>query len=362
MSDDREAAMAGSAARSLAEFIAKINSASVAETVARRERAALGEVLATAPIPPQPARLRPLQALEFAAGRRAPGLPELPPAPHIRVAQERFPELDVSLDPHTRTYWCRMRPSGRPSYTVELLRGLSQMQLALAQLFGIHRDERPFDYFVVASQHPGVFNFGGDLELLALSIAKRDREALRRYATACIDVVYANYINYDLPIVTIALVQGDALGGGFEAVLSCDVVIAEKGVKFGFPEVLFNLFPGMGAFSLLSRKVGGAKAQHVISEGRLFTAEDLFEMGLVQVLAEPGEGEKATQNFVRREARRHNAAVAMQKAARFANLLEYRELERIVGLWVDTALALSRTDLRKMALLASAQDRRLRTC
>ena len=55
---------------------------------------------------------------------------------------------------------------------------------------------------------------------------------------------------------TIALLEGDALGGGFESALSCDVVIAEKHVKAGFPEVLFNMFPGMGGLSFLSRRVG----------------------------------------------------------------------------------------------------------
>jgi len=57
--------------------------------------------------------------------------------------------------------------------------------------------------------------------------------------------------NLFLPLTTISLAQGDALGGGFEAALSCSVIIAERRARFGFPEVMFNLFPGMGptAFS-----------------------------------------------------------------------------------------------------------------
>ena len=52
---------------------------------------------------------------------------------------------------------------------------------------------------------------------------------------------------------TVALIQGDAIGGGFEAMLTNDVVIAERTAKFGLPEILFNLFPGMGAHSFLKR-------------------------------------------------------------------------------------------------------------
>ena len=50
--------------------------------------------------------------------------------------------------------------------------------------------------------------------------------------------------------------QGECLGGGFEAALSSDVIVAEKSARFGFPEILFNLFPGMGAYSFLERKIG----------------------------------------------------------------------------------------------------------
>jgi DSF synthase len=59
--------------------------------------------------------------------------------------------------------------------------------------------------------------------------------------------MYENIIHLDRDVTTIALVQGDALGGGFETALSSNVLIAERSAKLGFPEILFNLFPGMGA-------------------------------------------------------------------------------------------------------------------
>ena len=57
--------------------------------------------------------------------------------------------------------------------------------------------------------------------------------------------MYGNSAAFHTPLITIALVQGDALGGGFECALSFDVLIAERSAKMGLPEVLFNLFPGM---------------------------------------------------------------------------------------------------------------------
>ncbi len=81
-------------------------------------------------------------------------------------------------------------------------------------------------YQVFASQVSGIFSLGGDLSFFRRCIAANDRASLRRYATACVDMIYASATNYDLPVTTISLVQGQALGGGFEAALAANVVVA----------------------------------------------------------------------------------------------------------------------------------------
>lgn len=300
-------------------------------------------------------RATPLESLDALKAARFAGL-----APHERVAGERFEEVSVRLDPATETYWCTMLPSGRPSYTPTLLRGLSAMQRSLVRMFldNPADAEPPFRYFVVKSGRAGVFNLGGDLGLFAEKIRSGDRDGLADYAMACIEVVYSNWMNYGLPIVTIGLVQGDALGGGFEAALSCDVLVAERGAKLGFPEVLFNLFPGMGAFSFLSRKVSGTQARAMIESGRIYDAEELAAMGLVDVLAEPGAGEAAVETFIAKNRKRHNAHAAMHAAARRARPLSFTEMTEIVEMWVDAAMRLEPGDLRKMERLVAAQDRR----
>lgn len=278
------------------------------------------------------------------------------------IARESYEEIEVHLDVARSTYWCHMIPSERPTYTPALLRGLSGVQQSFQRHFSAAREDgaesAPFRYIVIRSRHPGVFNLGGDLSYFSQAIIAGDREALHAYATACIDVVYDNYINYNLPVVTIGLAEGSALGGGFEALLSCDVIVAEKGTRFGFPEVLFNLFPGMGAFSFLCRRLGSAEAERMINSGETFSAEELYERGLVHVLAESGEGEAAVQDFTARNMRRHNAHCAMYAASRRANGVPYEELADIVSLWVETAMQLTPADLRKMMRILDAQHRR----
>jgi DSF synthase len=216
---------------------------------------------------------------------------------------------------------------------------------------------RPFDYFVFASRTPGVFNLGGDLVLFRQAIERGDREELRRYAHACVEAGYANHTGYDNRVVTMALIQGDALGGGFESALSCDMIVAERSAKFGLPEVLFNLFPGMGAYSFLSRRIGPVRTEEMIMSGRIYTAEEMHALGVVQVLAEDGAGETAVREYIARHRTRHNAHSALYQARRLVNQVTLSELRDVTDLWVDAALRLSEQDLRKMARLAAAQDR-----
>jgi DSF synthase len=267
-----------------------------------------------------------------------------------------FDNLHVEIEPRQGVYWCYMRPCERPSFTPGLLADLADMQRGLTGMFT--GGATPIRYYVLASQLPGIFNLGGDLTVLADRIRMQDRASLVRYARACIDVLYTNAVGFNLPVVTVALVQGDALGGGFEAALSCDVIVAEKGSRFGLPEVLFNLFPGMGAYSFLARRLGAARAEKMILSGRIYTAEELHEMDVVQILAEPDAGEQVVRDFIERSSKRHNAQSGVFRAGRRVTPLFYDELRDISEIWVDTALNLGESDLRKMERLTVAQNRR----
>jgi DSF synthase len=270
-----------------------------------------------------------------------------------------YDELDVSLDAATATFWCMLRPE-RPCFGPGLLGDLSEMQRSIRRLFiGRDRDDPPVRYFVVGSETPGIFNLGGDLTLFADLIRQGDHDRLRQYAHACIDVVYNNSVGYDLPIVTIAMVQGNALGGGFEAALSCDVIVAEERARFGLPEIVFNLFPGMGAYSFLARRVGPHQAERLISSGSIYEAAELHEKGAIDVLVKDGEGPQAVRNYIARHRRRHNAEQALYQVRRIVNPVSYEELRNVADLWVEAALRLGEADLRKMERISTAQGRRM---
>lgn len=266
-----------------------------------------------------------------------------------------YTQLTTYFDPHAQVAWGYMHSEPRPCFTPTLLQELLHWCHGVASQ--IDDPEQPdVRYMVTASSHESVFNYGGDLNRFAELIAAGDRDRLTQYAKACIEPLYLNAVNLNRPgLKSITLVQGDALGGGFECALSGNVLIAERGTKLGFPEILFNLFPGMGALSLLGRRVGYQKAEQMILSGRLFLAEELHEIGVVDMLAEPGEGERAVYDYIRREARSRNGALALRSVRSEIQPIAYAELMRVTEIWVDAALRLEAKDLRMMERLVSRQ-------
>lgn len=212
-------------------------------------------------------------------------------------------------------------------------------------------------YSVMGSLTPGVFNLGGELSLFRELIRTKNRDALTHYGTECVNVLFPRINHFYLPLTTIGLVQGDALGGGFEGALTADIIIAERGTKMGFPEVLFNLFPGMGAYSLLARKVGPAVTEKLMLSGKMYSAEELFEMKVVDVLAEVGTGVQAVHEFVKKQERKSNAFQAIQKVRQRFNPVTYDEMMDVIHIWVNAALKLTEKDLKVMDRFVRSQEK-----
>ena len=294
------------------------------------------------------------------AQRRMQARPPLARRLNLGALHAEFTELTVRFEADQGALWCMFNHTERPCFTPRLLDQIRSLQTRIEQGVAGSTDPAgmPLRSVIWTSAVPGVWNLGGDLALFTRLIRAGAEAELRRYAYTCVDAVYHNLIKANLPFLTIAMVHGDALGGGFETVLSCDVVIAERGAKFGLPEVLFNLFPGMGAYSLLCRRLDGARAHKLMLSGRIYGAEELEEMGLVDLVVEPGEGPDAVRDYLERNRRRHDTLCALSRVRQHCQPVSYDELIAVTGLWVETTLRLDDADLRRMEHLVRAQQRR----
>ena len=270
-------------------------------------------------------------------------------------------QFQTEFEPASGTLWGYFAPTGRPCFGLGLLKDIRTHDIALAMNGGkvqIEDELHEVRYYVCGSRTPGVFSLGGDLGLFMMLIKSRSREELAHYARMCIDNMYARIQNYYAPnMVTISMLQGDALGGGLECALSSDVVIAEESVQMGFPEILFNLFPGMGAYSLLTQRMGMRAAEEMILSGRMLSARAMHEAGLVDVLAKDGEGEATVQDWIARNAKRQNGTQAVFRARQIVKPITRQELDAVADLWVEAAFRLQERDLRMMARLVRSQER-----
>ncbi|HID46191.1 MAG TPA: enoyl-CoA hydratase [Chromatiaceae bacterium] len=269
--------------------------------------------------------------------------------------------IELNIDRNHQAIRIRFLHPGRPVITTSFLEDLETAQNLMGTLCeqdqSLPRDER-LRYLIMSSGLPGIFCLGGDLGLFLELIRSGNRERLTAYAHTCMEIAHKNLSGGDDKLCTISVVEGEALGGGFEMALAADVVIAEKRARFGFPETQFGLFPGMGAFSFLARRIGPALAKRMITSGNIYTAAELYEMGVVDLLAEDGKAEEMLHHYIKRRQSREGGYFAMDKIMAEHNPVSREELFRIVDLWVDTALALPEKNLTMMNYLFKAQSKR----
>ena len=271
-----------------------------------------------------------------------------------------FSTIRVESAPDGNSHWMYMHndaaSGSRPCFRSDLLDEMWSFTSSIT-LRESERQVGRLRHFVLASS-ANAFNLGGDLDLFSKLIRSNDREHLLAYARRCIDGVYTLHTGLGGDVRTIALLQGDALGGGLEMALACHTIVAEEGVGMGLPEVLFGLFPGMGAYSFLCKRIAPHKAEQLMLSGEVLSSEELHRMGLVDVLAPRGQGVLAVEEVIRANRRIPHARAAMHKVRAMAQPVTLDEMMAITGVWVDTAPQLGEKSMRTMERLVRAQYRR----
>lgn len=211
-------------------------------------------------------------------------------------------------------------------------------------------------YLVVKSSDPEYFSIGGDLRHFQTCIAEGNDKALHAYSTKCLELLFdwSNLLKDRMT--SISLVQGRALGGGFEMALSADYIVAEEQSTFGFPEIMFGLFPCTGAMGLLSRRIGAVKAERMMTSNSIYTARELFAMGLIDEICPQGSGERAVEDYIARHASRQKSYLKVQQSRMRTAPLDYIEGLQIVEDWVELAMNLSSEEKRALDMLIMMQE------
>ncbi|MEM4281754.1 MAG: enoyl-CoA hydratase/isomerase family protein [Candidatus Caldarchaeum sp.] len=149
--------------------------------------------------------------------------------------------------------------------------------------------------------------------------------------------------NMQKPVV--AVVEGYCLGGGFELVQACDLVIASEDAVFGQPEINLGLIPGGGGSQRLTRLIGEKKAKELIMTGERVSASEMAKLGVVNVVAAKEKLEETVKNFLEKLLSKPPLALAAAKEA--------------VNAALETGLSAGlRLELQLFASLFSTEDQK----
>jgi enoyl-CoA hydratase len=145
-----------------------------------------------------------------------------------------------------------------------------------------------------------------------------------------------------LPMPTIAAIEGNALGGGLELALCCDIRVASESSRLGLPEVRLAVTPGAGGTQRLPRVVGPARAKELILTGRVLTAEEAERIGLVSRVVPTGQALAAADEIAAEIAAR--GPIAVREAKRLIDLATEVDLATGLAAELDASDRVFATD------------------
>lgn len=269
-------------------------------------------------------------------------------------------QISLDVDPNYGLVWLYLKPTPRPCFNPDLVEEVRAVQRILESNNG----QIPWkgsmvkiNYFVLDSSLENIFSMGGDLSLFRQFITNKDKEGFLKYIKVCIETIHGFHVGCRFPIITIACVRGDAMGGGFEVALSCQVLIAEKNIEMGFPEVLFNLFPGMGGYHFLSQRIPVKQVERMMLNGKKYKTNELYDMGVIDKLADEGCGREAVYSYIKEATKYRNSFHALKNVREKVHPIIHDELLEVCKHFVDVAMNISERDLKLMNRLVKAQDR-----
>jgi len=185
---------------------------------------------------------------------------------------------------------------------------------------------------VITSARLGGFCAGANLMELyqgALPLSPKKRAAGMR---AFLKRIHAVMNALDAaPFVTIAAVHGLCMGGGLELALVCDLIVADKMARFGFPELRLGLIPGFGGIPRLRRDVGNGFIRDLLFTGRTVKAESAQQAGLVSHLAGEGYALQVARSMAQ-QVTKFDAETRVA-AKKFLKPIPYQELQREIDLF-----------------------------
>lgn len=265
-----------------------------------------------------------------------------------------LPQISLSFEPEIATLWITLKPEPKPVFTLPLIESVGKVQDALTTLWGDH-PSRPVLYVAYRAQGT-IFSLGGDLDYYLDCLRGNDREALRDYADKATQVIRLNRNGINGSVITLANVQGKAIGGGIDPARACNVMIAEEHATFTYPEINYNHFP-ISAVPVLSRHTGPIEAERILLSGEEYSAREFMRRGAVDAVVPSGEGDDWIRRYAADARPSHSSRIALMSAFNRQAGDMYGPLTACAQSWADHIMSLTPGEVSKLQRITVAQER-----
>lgn len=268
-----------------------------------------------------------------------------------------FEHIETHYDPIYRALWCTLKSTLSPTFTLSLLMNIRTIQNKIAE-HCYENKNGVVKYIIWQSDNSNIFNLGLDLPYVYKLITEKNEKRLDNYLQLCIDVFYINLMKLDIsPLITISLIRGKAYGGGFEAALSSDIIVAERNARCSFPEIRYNILPSLCTLNMLLRRFAPSAIESLLFQGKSINADDLLQLQLIDKITDSGSGKIFLQEKIKQIHSRHSAVADLYMAKTLATKVTYDELDKFKQMWINTALRLNSDSIKRLGRLAGAQER-----
>ncbi|WP_108867842.1 enoyl-CoA hydratase-related protein [Aquimarina aquimarini] len=247
-------------------------------------------------------------------------------------------------------FW-KINDKGRiPDFCLKRLEEFKEFTSWVKDYFS-HPD-RPVKFIVSTLGDNDLYSMRNDFSFLTNSIISKDKSALTLYGYLSVEAMYQIYNSFGLKALTVAFVEEDIFGGAFECALAHDLIVAEEQVEFSLQEnKLFNMFPGMGAYSLLYRKLNTRDADVILTDRRAYKTKDLYDLGCLNKIVEKNNSIQMLFSYVETIKERFNFEYYHIQCKKSVFSLTKKELLNVTDLWIEACMNLDSSDLYGMEVL-----------
>ena len=268
-------------------------------------------------------------------------------------------KIKIEYEPSCATIWLTLPIEPLPCITPSLIEDFCEVAEALKREFGRETpsEDQPYKFLVIKSASDRVFSLGGDLVSMADTIEGGHTDVLDRTAVGGATASFNMASGFGCCFVTISLVRGRALGGGFETARCCNLMTAENGAVFQLPEATVGLFPANGIGTVIAPKIGYRLARKLVVDAEKIDVATALETGLLDEVYEPGTGEAGVRSLIARLSACHSAHVAYERTLQRQNNITLAALVAETDYWAKTVRHLSASSLARMRRVGMLQRR-----